>query len=125
MQVLGAYGYRGLWEKKQYFIKSIPQAIKNLDWLVRKGVVNEYPYLKDGAHYVHERYDGSGYPEGLKGEEIPEIARIVAVADYYDALTSKKSYRDFYPQPFVREAFVKGYGTLFDPKYAQIMLDLI
>jgi len=87
--------------------------------------ITEYPYLKDGAHYVHERYDGSGYPEGLKGEEIPEIARIVAVADYYDALTSKKSYRDFYPQPFVREAFVKGYGSLFDPKYAQIMLDLI
>ncbi len=49
MQVLGAYGYRGLWEKKQYFIKSIPQAIKNLDWLVRKGVVNEYPYLKEVA----------------------------------------------------------------------------
>ena len=87
--------------------------------------ITEYPYLKDGAHYVHERYDGSGYPEGLKGEDIPEIARIVAVADYYDALTSKKSYRDFYPQPFVREAFIKGYGTLFDPKFAQIMLDLI
>lgn len=52
MQVLGAYGYRGLWEKKQYFIKSIPQAIKNLDWLVRKGVVNEYPYLKEVAEML-------------------------------------------------------------------------
>ena len=46
MQVLGAYGFRGLWEKKQHFVQSIPQAIKNLDWLVKKGVVNEYPYLK-------------------------------------------------------------------------------
>ena len=87
--------------------------------------ITEYPYLKDAAHYVHERYDGSGYPEGLKGTEIPEIARIVAVADYYDALTSKKNYRDFYPQPFVREAFVKGSGSMFDPQFAQIMLDLI
>ena len=52
LQVLGAYGYRGLWEKKQYFIKSIPQAIKNLDWLVRKGVVNEYPYLKEVAEML-------------------------------------------------------------------------
>lgn len=52
LQVLGAYGYRGLWEKKQYFVKSIPQAIKNLDWLVRKGVVNEYPYLKEVAEML-------------------------------------------------------------------------
>jgi len=49
MQVLGAYGYRGLWEKKQYFINSIPQAIRNLDWLARKGVINSYPYLKEVA----------------------------------------------------------------------------
>ena len=43
--------------------------------------ITEYPYLAIGAHYHHERYDGDGYPEGLKGEEIPEIARIVSVAD--------------------------------------------
>ena len=52
MQVLGAYGYRGLWEKKQYFINSIPQAIKNLDWLVKKGVINSYPYLKEVAEML-------------------------------------------------------------------------
>lgn len=52
MQVLGAYGYRGLWEKKQYFINSIPPAIKNLDWLVKKGVVNSYPYLKEVAEML-------------------------------------------------------------------------
>ena len=49
MQVLGAYGFRGLWEKKQHFVQSIPQAINNLDWLVRKGVINDYPYLKTVA----------------------------------------------------------------------------
>jgi len=49
MQVLGAYGYRGLWEKKQHFVNSIPQAIKNLDWLIKEGVINDYPYLKEVA----------------------------------------------------------------------------
>ena len=50
--------------------------------------INESPYLSIGANYHHERYDGRGYPKGLKGEEIPEIARIIAVADAYDAMTS-------------------------------------
>ena len=78
-----------------------------------------------GAHYHHERYDGRGYPEGLKGEEIPEIARIIAVADAYDAMTSKRSYRDPLPQEVVREEIVKGKGTQFDPEFAEIMLSLI
>lgn len=49
MQVLGAYGFRGLWEKKMHFVQSIPQALNNLDWLAKKGVINEYPYLKEVA----------------------------------------------------------------------------
>ncbi len=87
--------------------------------------ISEYPYLEIGAHYHHERYDGKGYPEGLKGEEIPEIARIVGVADAYDAMTSKRSYRDPIPQEKVREEIVKGTGTQFDPAYARLMLHLI
>ena len=87
--------------------------------------ISEYPYLGIGARYHHERYDGKGYPEGLKGEEIPEIARIVGVADAYDAMTSKRSYRDPIPQGRVREEIVKGAGTQFDPEYARIMLHLI
>ncbi len=81
--------------------------------------------LSIGAHYHHERYDGRGYPEGLKGEEIPEIARIIAVADAYDAMTSKRSYRDTLPQEVVRNEIVKGKGTQFDPEFAEIMLVLI
>ena len=81
--------------------------------------------LSIGAHYHHERYDGRGYPEGLKGKEIPEIARIIAVADAYDAMTSKRSYRDPLPQQVVREEIVKGKGSQFDPKFAEIMLALI
>ncbi len=87
--------------------------------------INEYPSLSIGAHYHHERYDGKGYPAMLKGEDIPELARIISVADAYDAMTSKRSYRDPIPQQIVREEIVKGSGTQFDPKYAKIMQHLI
>ena len=87
--------------------------------------ISKSPYLSVGANYHHERYDGKGYPEGLKGNDIPDIARIIAVADAYDAMTSKRSYRDPIPQQKVREEFVKGAGTQFDPEFAKIMLNLI
>ncbi|MBQ0000052.1 MAG: substrate-binding domain-containing protein [Clostridiales bacterium] len=83
------------------------------------------PSLSVAARSHHERYDGKGYPDGLKGEEIPRIARIISVADAYDAMTSKRSYRDMLPRMEVREELVKGIGTQFDPVYARIMLDLI
>ena len=87
--------------------------------------INEYPYLAIGAHYHHERYDGKGYPDGLKGEDIPEIARIISVADAYDAMSSSRSYRDAIPQQLIREEIIKGAGTQFDPKLARIMQQLI
>ncbi len=87
--------------------------------------INEYPYLSIGAHFHHERYDGKGYPSGLKGEDIPEIARIISVADAYDAMTSNRSYRKALPQQLVREEFIKGSGTQFDPGIAKVMMDLI
>ena len=87
--------------------------------------ITEFPDIAVGAHFHHERYDGKGYPEGLKGEEIPESARIIAVADCYDALTSKRSYRDLLPQRTVRDKIEKDKGLQFDPKFAQIMLEMI
>lgn len=87
--------------------------------------ISEYPFLSIGAHYHHERYDGKGYPAGLKGNDIPELARIISVADAYDAMTSIRSYRDPIPQDKVREEIVKGTGTQFDPEYARLMLHLI
>ena len=87
--------------------------------------ISKSPYLSIAANYHHERYDGHGYPEGLKGVDIPEIARIIAVADSYDAMTSKRSYRDTIPQQKVREEIVKGMGTQFDPEFAKIMLHII
>lgn len=87
--------------------------------------INEFPFLSVGALYHHERYDGKGYPRQLKGEDIPEIARIISVADAYDAMSSNRSYRKELPQPIVREEIVKGAGTQFDPKFAKIMQRLI
>ncbi|MBQ3325948.1 HD-GYP domain-containing protein [Candidatus Saccharibacteria bacterium] len=87
--------------------------------------ISSSPNLAIGAHYHHERYDGKGYPEGLKGEEIPEIARIIACADAYDAMASKRSYRDVLPRNVIRAEFEKNLGTQFDPKFGQIMLHLI
>ena len=87
--------------------------------------ITAYPYLSIGAHFHHERYDGRGYPDSLKGEDIPEIARIISVADSYDAMTSSRSYRDPIPQQKVREEFVECSGTQFDPKFANIMIHLI
>ena len=77
-----------------------------------------------GAHYHHERYDGTGYPEGLKGDEIPEIARIIAVADTYDAMTSNRSYRNAMSQEKVRGELKKNKGTQFDPQFADAMLEI-
>lgn len=89
------------------------------------GNINEFLYLSVGALGHHERFDGKGYPKGLKGTDIPEMARIISVADAYDAMSSKRSYRDPIPQQKVREEIVKGTGTQFDPEYARLMLHLI
>ena len=77
------------------------------------------------SKYHHERYDGKGYPNGLEGENIPEVARILGVADSYDAMTSNRSYRNALPQEVVRGEIEKGRGTQFDPHIADIMLQMI
>lgn len=87
--------------------------------------ISEIPDLGIGARWHHERYDGTGYPDGLKGTEIPEEARLIAVADAYDAMASRRSYRDVLPQQMVYEEIKKGKGTQFDPIFADIMLALI
>ncbi len=79
----------------------------------------------DGAKCHHERIDGNGYPDGLNGKEISPLARIISVADAYDAMTSKRSYRDVLPQAKVREQIETGIGTQFDPEVARIMLNII
>lgn len=89
------------------------------------GNIKEMPSLSKGARFHHERYDGRGYPDGLKGEDIPEEARIISVADAYDAMTSNRSYRDALSQEKVKEQIINGKGTQFDPAFADIMVSMI
>ena len=73
----------------------------------------------------HERYDGNGYPSKLKGEDIPYIARIAAVADTFDAMTSKRTYRNALPLDVVKEEIERCSGTQFDPNIAKVFLDIL
>lgn len=87
--------------------------------------ISEIPGISIGAHWHHERYDGNGYPDGLAGTAIPEVARIVCVADAYDTMTSKRNYRDIMSQPAVRAELVRGRGTQFDPVIADHMIAMM
>ena len=91
---------------------------------ILKGVFDN-EQVRYSAKYHHERYDGRGYPNGIEGENIPEISRIIAVADAYDAMASNRSYRKALPQEVVRSEIEKGRGTQFDPQIADIMLSII
>lgn len=82
-------------------------------------------HVADGALYHHERYDGSGYVHGLKGEEIPLNARIIGIADAFDAMTENRVYRKKLDLDYVLKELRNGRGTQFDPKLVDIMLDLI
>ena len=73
----------------------------------------------------HERFDGNGYPGKLKGEEIPYLARIAAVADAFDAMTSKRTYRDSLPLDVVKTELENNKGTQFDPAIADAFLDIL
>ena len=91
-------------------------------------ILSQVSYFKDMIPIVkhhHERYDGFGYPGRLKGEEIPYLARIAAVADSFDAMTSKRSYRNSMPLDVVTEEIEKCKGTQFDPKIADAFLDIL
>ena len=87
--------------------------------------IKEMPKLFTGARWHHERYDGKGYPDGLSSKDIPEEARIIAVADSYDVMSSRRSYRKALPQEVVRAEIEKGMGTQFDPRFASIMLEMM
>lgn len=87
--------------------------------------ITELPMLAIGARWHHERYDGSGYPDGLKGNDIPEEARLIAVADAYDAMSSCRTYHESYDKEFVKNEFLKGRGVQFDPYFTDIMIEMI
>jgi len=87
--------------------------------------ITEMPDLAAGARSHHERFDGSGYPDALKGAEIPEIARIICVADCYDAMTSTRTYSPVKTREEVRAEIERCSGTQFDPSIARVMIAMI
>ena len=91
-----------------------------------KSMVKESEYLDEArnlAAYHHEKWNGTGYPYGLKGEDIPLSARVMAVADVFDALVSKRSYKPGFPVEKALDIIRDGAGTHFDPEIAKIFLD--
>ncbi len=85
-------------------------------------------YLKEArnmAAYHHERWDGKGYPEGLHGEVIPLSARIMAIADVFDALTSPRVYKPAFPIEKAIEMLKEGAGKQFDPKCVEVFIDAL
>ena len=87
--------------------------------------ISSMPEISIGARSHHEHYDGKGYPDGLAGEDIPWIARIIGVADAYDAMTSNRSYRNYLPQDRVLDEFVKYRGIQFDPRVTDVIIQMI
>lgn len=81
--------------------------------------------LNDGIRHHHERYDGTGYPDGLKGEDISIVARMICLADCYDAMTSNRVYRKRIPDNEVIEEIERCSGTQFDPRMSEVFVGLI
>ena len=90
-------------------------------------IVAPIQFLGDAVQVIrhhHERFDGTGYPSQMRGEEIPLAARVFAVADSYDALTSDRPYRDAMPKERALEEISSGAGSQFDPDVVEVFLDL-
>lgn len=83
------------------------------------------PQADMGAAYHHERFDGKGYPYGLKGDKIPDIVRIISAADSLDAMSSNRCYRRHCDKDYIISEFEKGAGTQFDADVAQVVIGLI
>lgn len=81
--------------------------------------------IGDGARYHHEKYDGTGYPEHLKGEEIPICARIICIADSYDAMASERCYRKALDKDYILSELERCSGSQFDPKLVCHMIDML
>ncbi|MBO0780900.1 MAG: HD-GYP domain-containing protein [Ktedonobacteraceae bacterium] len=84
-----------------------------------------HPFFVETVLYHHEAWDGRGYPAGLQGEEIPMSARILTIADVYDALTSQRPYKVPLSNDAARERLLQGSGASFDPRVLHAFLNLL
>ncbi len=112
-----------------------PDRLNTLEWeVIRKHPIYAYDLLSP-IHYLapaldipychHERWDGMGYPRGLKGEQIPLAARIFAVADVWDAITSDRYYRKAWPKEKARQYILEQSGKHFDPRVVKVFMQLL
>jgi energy-coupling factor transport system substrate-specific component len=112
--------HEGLTEKEYEIIKQHPaiggEILKTIT------VISE---IKEGAAFHHEKYDGTGYNNGLKGEEIPLTARIICVADAFDAMASTRPYRKHTSMEYIISEFEKNSGTQFDPHISKIFVEML
>ena len=92
--------------------------------MARAGETRWLKLARDMAYYHHEHWDGTGYPEGLKGEEIPLYVRVLSIADVYDALTSWRSYKESYSHKQACEIIQEGKGTIFDPDLIDLFINI-
>lgn len=102
-------------------IKSHP--IYSVELLKRAGFTDEEVLRSIKAH--HERIDGTGYPRSLKGNQIPLFAKIVSIADSFEAMTSNRCYRSRQDLDYAREELIKGAGKQFDKEIVYVFIDLI
>jgi len=103
-------------------------AVMKMHPVLSKQLITEIPFLQsavDIPYSHHEKWDGSGYPQGLKGEEIPIPARIFAVVDYWDALTSDRPYRSAWQREKVIAYLKENTGKIFDPHIVEVFLTLV
>jgi HD-GYP domain-containing protein (c-di-GMP phosphodiesterase class II) len=95
---------------------------------IGKRILEGIPFMRElisGILCHHEHYDGSGYPQGLTGKEIPRLGRMIAVADTYDAMTSDRPYRRALPHVVACEELKRCKGTQFDPEIVDVFLKKI
>jgi HD-GYP domain-containing protein (c-di-GMP phosphodiesterase class II) len=112
-----------------------PGPLNEREWSVMRqhpqyayNMLSPITYLAPAIHIPwchHEKWDGSGYPRGLKGEEIPAVARIFAIVDVYDALTSNRPYRSAWTREKAMEYIREQSGMQFDPKVVNAFIDLM
>jgi HD-GYP domain-containing protein (c-di-GMP phosphodiesterase class II) len=108
----------------------LPEEMELMRAHVRVGhdLLSNVPVLQAVADVVlhhHERYDGTGYPDGLRGDEIPMASRIVAVVDAYCAMITRRSYKEAYTEAHARDEVRRCAGTQFDPRIVDVFLSVI
>lgn len=112
-------------EEFEYMKNHAALGAEALQKMINETNVESFLYVaKDMAHYHHEKWDGTGYPTGLKGEEIPISARIMAIADVYDALTTKRPYKEAFTHEKAVEIIIEGKGKGFDPNIIDVFEDI-